>query len=177
MSPQNELPSIQDNIDPELLETFMEETSELMPVIGRELRSWRADPKDENFRKALLRALHTLKGSARIAGAMSLGELIHNMESCVEAAPKESELSTSFFDSLENESDRISEKIEHLQTSSKDRKTPVEVEMIEEPIFPESSQTVSVSQPTKIEELSSNQSEEIGVPLQKNFATCPCRVD
>ena len=51
----------------------MEETRELMPVIGSELRSWRSDPKDENNRKALLRGLHTLKGSARIAGAMSSG--------------------------------------------------------------------------------------------------------
>jgi chemosensory pili system protein ChpA (sensor histidine kinase/response regulator) len=33
----------------------------------------------------VLRALHTLKGSARLAGALQLGELAHRMESEVEA--------------------------------------------------------------------------------------------
>ena len=169
VSSQNEWYSIRDDIDPDLLETFMEETQELIPSIGSELRYWRTDPKDENFRKALLRALHTLKGSARIAGAMSLGELVHNMESCVEAAPKESELSALFFDSLETELDRISEKIEHLQSPPKDGIKAVEEKIAEEPITPVSSPETTTLQPNRAEETLSGQPEEIGIPLQKTL--------
>ena len=169
VSPQNEWYSIRDDIDPDLLETFMEETQELIPVIGSELRSWRTDPKDDNFRKALLRALHTLKGSARIAGDMSLGELVHNMESCIEDEPKEGELSTSFFDSLETELDRISEKIENLQGRPKDGVKAVEVEIAEEPITPVSSPKTSALQSIRAEETPPGQPEEIGVPLQKTL--------
>ncbi len=169
VSPQNERYSIRDDIDPDLLETFMEETQELIPAIGSELRSWRNEPKDENFRKALLRALHTLKGSARIAGAMSLGELVHNMESCVEAEPKEGKLSTLFFDSLETELDRISEKIEHLHGPPKDGIKAVKVEIAEEPIITVSSPKTPALQPIRVEERPSGQPEEIGVPLQKTL--------
>ena len=44
-------------------------------------------------RGEVLRGLHTLKGSARLAGAMRLGELAHRMESSVEAIPHEGALS------------------------------------------------------------------------------------
>ncbi len=168
-SPRQELVSQKDHVDLDLLETFMEETRELMPVIGSELRSWRSDPKDENIRKALLRGLHTLKGSARIAGAMSLGELVHNMESGVEAAPKENELSMPFFDSLEVELDLISENIESLQGPHKDGEKIVEIEEAEESIAPLSS-IPPVSQSVKTEETAlPGQSEETGVPLQKTL--------
>ena len=164
-----ELGSQKDHVDPDLLETFLEETRELMPVIGSELRSWRSDPKDENIRKALLRGLHTLKGSARIAGAMTLGELIHNMESGVEAAPKENELSMSFFDSMEAELDLISESIESLQDPKKDGEKVVEIENVEEAIVPLSS-IPSISQSIKTEETAPpGQPEETGAPLQKTL--------
>ena len=169
-SPRQELGLQKDHVDLDLLETFMEETRELMPIIGSELRSWRSDPKDENTRKALLRGLHTLKGSARIAGAMSLGELVHNMESGVEATPKENELSMPFFDSLEAELDLISESIESLQGPHKDGEKIVEIQDVEESITPLSSMP-PVSQSVKTEEtaLLGGQSEETGVPLQKTL--------
>ncbi len=169
VSSQNEWYSIRDDLDPDLLETFMEETRELIPVIGSALRSWQADPKDEYFRKALLRALHTLKGSARIAGAMSLGELVHNMESCVEAAPKENGSSTSLFDSLETELDLISENIEQLQSLPKGGKKVVEIEEAEESIPPVSPPITPALQPIKSEEALPEQPEEIGIPLQKTL--------
>ena len=37
---------VRDDIDPELMEIFIEETQELMPEIGGELRTWRAHPQD-----------------------------------------------------------------------------------------------------------------------------------
>ena len=72
--------NIKDDVDEQLLPVFLEEAEELMPVIGTQLRAWRESPNDGAPPQALNRALHTLKGSARMAGAMRLGDLTHRME-------------------------------------------------------------------------------------------------
>jgi chemosensory pili system protein ChpA (sensor histidine kinase/response regulator) len=73
-----------DAIDPDLFPIFEEEAAELMPQLGSSLRAWGAHPGQREPRDMVLRALHTLKGSARLAGALQLGELAHRMESEVE---------------------------------------------------------------------------------------------
>ncbi len=73
-----------DVIDPDLFLIFEEEAQELLPKLGAALREWSADPQYLPPRGEVLRHLHTLKGSARLAGAMRLGEMSHRMESEVE---------------------------------------------------------------------------------------------
>ena len=73
-----------DNIDPDLFPIFEEEAVELLPTLGGALRQWSSRPENLGARSELLRALHTLKGSARLAGAMRLGEMAHRMETAVE---------------------------------------------------------------------------------------------
>jgi chemosensory pili system protein ChpA (sensor histidine kinase/response regulator) len=73
-----------DAIDPDLFPIFEEEGAELMPALGSALRQWAAHPGHRDPRDQVLRALHTLKGSARLAGALRLGELAHRLESEVE---------------------------------------------------------------------------------------------
>jgi chemosensory pili system protein ChpA (sensor histidine kinase/response regulator) len=73
-----------DVIDPDLFPIFEEEAAELMPALGSALRQWSSHPGQREPRDQVLRALHTLKGSARLAGALQLGELAHRMESEVE---------------------------------------------------------------------------------------------
>lgn len=73
-----------DAIDPDLFPIFEEEGAELMPQLGSALRMWAARPEQRDPRDQVLRALHTLKGSARLAGALQLGELAHRLESEVE---------------------------------------------------------------------------------------------
>jgi chemosensory pili system protein ChpA (sensor histidine kinase/response regulator) len=75
---------VADAIDPDLFPIFEEEAAELMPQLGSALRMWSARPDQREPRDVVLRALHTLKGSARLAGALQLGELAHRMESEVE---------------------------------------------------------------------------------------------
>lgn len=70
-----------DEIDAQLLPIFLEEAHELMQQIGDELRSWHSQPDDLASVPTLQRLFHTLKGSARMAGAMRLGEHLHAMES------------------------------------------------------------------------------------------------
>jgi chemosensory pili system protein ChpA (sensor histidine kinase/response regulator) len=67
-------------IDQELLGLFIEEASELVPEIGRSLRSWKNAPNDAMHPDALQRALHTLKGSARTAGQAEIGDRVHELE-------------------------------------------------------------------------------------------------
>ena len=73
-----------DVIDPDLFPIFEEEAAELLPVLGGALRQWAARPDNMGARTEVLRALHTLKGSARLAGAMRLGEMAHRLESAIE---------------------------------------------------------------------------------------------
>jgi chemosensory pili system protein ChpA (sensor histidine kinase/response regulator) len=73
-----------DAIDPDLFPIFEEEGAELMPQLGGALRQWSARPDNQGARMEVLRALHTLKGSARLAGAMRMGEMAHRIESEIE---------------------------------------------------------------------------------------------
>ncbi|WP_184706135.1 Hpt domain-containing protein [Comamonas odontotermitis] len=75
---------VHDVIDPDLFLIFEEEAQDLLPKLGTALREWSADPNYLPPRGEVLRHLHTLKGSARLAGAMRLGEMSHRMESEVE---------------------------------------------------------------------------------------------
>ncbi len=98
---------LDDDIDPELLPIFLEEAQELVPAAGQGLRDWRANPDNAAAGNALLRTLHTLKGSARMCGAMALGELTHHMESRVENALTVKQLPSTLFDELEVSFDRM----------------------------------------------------------------------
>lgn len=116
-----------DQINPELLQAFLEETYDIIPQIGSKLRAWRMLPGDDDIHRAMLRLLHTLKGSARMTGAVVLGDLIHAMESHVETAFHEHNMSDSALDQLESEFDIISSQIEQLQNMG----TPVVLEQVD----------------------------------------------
>ncbi|NMM21598.1 MAG: response regulator [Rhodoferax sp.] len=73
-----------DVLDVDLFPIFEEEALELLPQLGGALRQWTARPENLGARNEALRVLHTLKGSARLAGAMRLGEMAHRMESAIE---------------------------------------------------------------------------------------------
>lgn len=71
--------------DQEIWDLFTEEAGELIPHISRHLHDWLEQPASQSDRAEVLRGLHTLKGSARLAGAMHLGDSIHAMEAHFEA--------------------------------------------------------------------------------------------
>jgi chemosensory pili system protein ChpA (sensor histidine kinase/response regulator) len=73
-----------DTIDADLFPIFTEEALELLPQLGGALRQWVARPDNASARAEVLRNLHTLKGSARLAGALRLGEMAHRMETDAE---------------------------------------------------------------------------------------------
>ena len=107
--------AVHDEVDDQLLPIFLEEAHELYPQIGSALRAWREKPEDATLGRNLQRSLHTLKGSARMAGAMRLGELTHRVEDRVDQAAKSGQLNDELWNELDNYLDRISNAIEHLQ--------------------------------------------------------------
>ena len=78
--------TVRDEIDADLMPVFMAEANDLLPTVGSQLRALADRPADRAPMRELMRLLHTVKGSARMAGAMRLGELMHDMETRVEAA-------------------------------------------------------------------------------------------
>ncbi|HYS58249.1 MAG TPA: Hpt domain-containing protein, partial [Burkholderiales bacterium] len=106
---------LDDDLDPELLQIFIDEAQELVPSVGAAMRDWRDSPANSALGQALQRVLHTLKGSARMAGAMALGELTHHMEARVENAMSVKTLPTALFEELETSWDRMGYLFEQLQ--------------------------------------------------------------
>lgn len=67
----------QDSVDPEILEIFLEEAGEIMDQLEQLLGDLRKDPANKHFNQEAQRALHTLKGGARLSQLTLLGiELI-----------------------------------------------------------------------------------------------------
>ncbi|WP_223620279.1 Hpt domain-containing protein [Lysobacter sp. ESA13C] len=72
-------------LDPELVDIFVEEGGDLLDHSDGLLAQLRETPSEREPLVGLQRDLHTLKGGARMAGIMAVGELGHVMESLLEA--------------------------------------------------------------------------------------------
>ena len=69
-----------DSVDPEVLEIFLEEAGEIMDQLEQVLDNWRKEPGNHDFNQEAQRALHTLKGGARLAQLVELGDKAHAFE-------------------------------------------------------------------------------------------------
>ncbi len=107
--------AVTDDLDPDLLDVFVEEGNEVLPQIGELLRTWQSHRDNAAPSRLLLRHLHTLKGSARMAGAMRLGEVVHDMEARVESAARLSDVPMPLMDELVAAHDRSLELFDELQ--------------------------------------------------------------
>ncbi|WP_449285894.1 Hpt domain-containing protein [Marinobacter sp. PE14] len=72
--------SEQEAIDPEVLEIFLEEAGEIMDQLEQLLDDWRKEPANHSFNQEAQRALHTLKGGARLSQLTQLGDRAHALE-------------------------------------------------------------------------------------------------
>ncbi|GAB3262658.1 Hpt domain-containing protein [Chitinimonas naiadis] len=98
---------VQDELDEQLLPIFLEEMQELLPQLSADLRALRSDANNGDTHDSLKRVLHTLKGSARMAGAMRMGEATHNMETRLLNAGEH--VSAALIDELDLDLDAITE--------------------------------------------------------------------
>ncbi len=109
------LPQLTDELDEQLLPIFLEEAVDLTRDLTTQLRAWRADPSSGSASHAIARLLHTFKGSARMAGAMNLGEATHMLEARVEEGMRAGSVSTAFVEEIELGCDMLAQAVERLR--------------------------------------------------------------
>ncbi len=102
-----------DTIDVDLFPIFADEAHELLPQLDAALRQWVARPDNASARAEVLRLLHTLKGSARLSGALRLGEMVHRMETTAERLGSDVQRSADL-EPLQSAFDAIVERFEQL---------------------------------------------------------------
>ena len=122
--PIDPLADVHDDVDEQLLSVFLEEAHELFPLASEQLRSWRRSPQDIEAQQGLQRTLHTFKGSARMAGAMRLGQLTHLMESRLLVADGLVKPSAQLFDALDNDLDHLAYVLDRLQKGERNTLLP-----------------------------------------------------
>lgn len=126
---------LMNELDLQLLPVFLEEGQDLLGEIGSELRAWRAAPENGSASQQLQRLLHTLKGSARMTGAMSMGELLHSLETSIQ----QSAATPALFDELDAAFDRAQSMLEGLRRSGS--VDPAEAALIENAVAVETAET------------------------------------
>jgi chemosensory pili system protein ChpA (sensor histidine kinase/response regulator) len=110
-----ETPQLQDELDEQLLPIFLEEAVDLNEGITTQLRAWRANPSDSEISRTLARLLHTMKGSARMVGAMNLGEITHAIETRIEDAHRTGVAPLELIDEIDSAYDAVIQIVERLQ--------------------------------------------------------------
>ena len=113
-----------DEIDTDLLPIFLEEAQALMPQVDHALHQWQIELGQTQWAASLMRLMHTLKGSARMAGAMTLGQAIHDMESLIESwlgsgdssQPREASSTALLIENLIDRQDAATDQIAALMT-------------------------------------------------------------
>lgn len=78
----DEIDAESEDFDADILEVFVEECDELFEELDEDIHSWEAN-QDLGAVEGMKRALHTMKGGARLSGMTVLGDLIHDYESFI----------------------------------------------------------------------------------------------
>ena len=103
------------DIDPDVVEVFMEEAGDLVDELEELIQGWEQDPSDRSQAEALKRVLHTFKGGARMAGLMGLGEVAHRFETVIEGMQGNAEPSAEFFADAHAIYDRLAAGVETVR--------------------------------------------------------------
>jgi len=102
-------------VDQELVEVFQEEARELLEPLEAGLSDWQLRSAGPECIAKLQRTLHTMKGGARLAGVLPIGDLSHAIESVVEAlAEKRLDDSDQLHALVRHAADALAQDIERL---------------------------------------------------------------
>ncbi|MEO7150713.1 MAG: Hpt domain-containing protein, partial [Burkholderiaceae bacterium] len=107
-----------DAVDAELFPIFEEEALELLPRLAADLRAWSRLPDQPAHADACMRTLHTLKGGARLAGAMRLGELAHRLEAGIEHVLARAPVEPDAIEWLQAQCDAIEHNFDRLRAGA-----------------------------------------------------------
>ncbi|MFT5008284.1 MAG: chemosensory pili system protein ChpA (sensor histidine kinase/response regulator), partial [Granulosicoccus sp.] len=104
--------------DAELVEIFLEEANDILESIQQSLEAWIKDPHNTIEVEALQRDLHTLKGGARMAEILPLGDLAHELEFLYEGlAQGQYQGSSSLISLLQQCHDRLATMVGDIESS------------------------------------------------------------
>ena len=126
-----------DAIDAELFPFFEEEGKELLQQLAQSLRDWHAQPAETGQTAACMRDLHTLKGGARLCGAMRLGEMAHRMESVIQSLLSDDQATQDDIERLQNHLDLMVAEFEALRHPAADVPTEPVVVAEAAPVVPD----------------------------------------
>ena len=104
-----------DAIDDELFPIFEEEAAELLPQLAASLRDWVRRPTAGEPPAGCMRALHTLKGGARLSGAMRVGEMAHKLETRIERLLAQPPVTAGDVETLQSHADAFAQAVEGLR--------------------------------------------------------------
>ena len=158
----------QADIDPELLDIFLEEAQELIDSISTSLDAWQND-KDNLIQVAeLQRDLHTFKGGARMAEINAIGDLAHELEDLYEGLSLGRLSATDqLFDLLHLCHDRLAEMVSALANQQPIKSAPELITAIQLFIAGESlelpSEEIALEVEAPVQELAPDQPESISV--------------
>ncbi|MGD9836197.1 MAG: Hpt domain-containing protein, partial [Piscinibacter sp.] len=105
-----------DAVDAELFPIFEEEGQDLLPQLAAQLRDWARRPGESSHAAACMRTLHTLKGGARLAGAMRLGEMAHRLETRIEQLLADPPVAAADVEQLQSRADGLMQVFELLRS-------------------------------------------------------------
>ncbi|RMF17644.1 MAG: response regulator, partial [Gammaproteobacteria bacterium] len=104
------------DIDPEILQVFIEEADELMTALTREFQDWKADRRNAGHAESMHRILHTLKGGARLATLSDIGDLAQELETtCKDAHSHHQELDEALEAEINSLLERLQSKVHRVQ--------------------------------------------------------------
>ncbi len=93
-----------EDFDPDIIEIFLEEASELIEELDEAIHGWESQWDSTEEAESMKRALHTLKGGARLSGLSRLGDLTHDYESYLIASKEPSQ---AFFETIQQYQDTL----------------------------------------------------------------------
>ena len=91
----------------ELTDIFCEEAFEVLERMNNSISAAVTEGMDQHHTESIKRDLHTLKGSARTAGIMTMGDLAHETESLLDTVSDEQADSGNILDLLEEVHDQL----------------------------------------------------------------------
>tara|TARA_B100000809_G_C15140282_1_gene532885 strand:- start:5048 stop:11038 length:5991 start_codon:yes stop_codon:yes gene_type:complete len=101
-----------DDFDVEIIEIFFEEANELLEEMEQAIHNWESDWQSAEPADELKRILHTLKGGARLAGLVDIGDLSHDFETMIIA--NEGNINTSMVGSIHGYQDKLLHAVEKI---------------------------------------------------------------
>ena len=108
-----------ESLDEEMVAIFLEEAVDILDSAGKALERWVADPENKPALSSLQRDLHTLKGGARMAEILPIGDLAHELESLYEGLiDRRYSASPMLAGLLQQSHDQLARLLEQLQANT-----------------------------------------------------------